>query len=256
MSESLVEKMKNLNFDILNPEEPSQRTTTTSSLQESCRKSIMRAVGLDRLCKASELPVPKPMVNFLAGELSTNDFFVNRNSLNSENITNCIYPAQCLLDNRTVMLKCIASNVKTPEMDTAMKAWGDLDHAYLMKCFAEFKQNKHDIMIFEHAPHSFADIQTKLRTSNGTIPEALIWKAFAQLCEVLVFLKSRGLTYEKLKPECIAFDSEGNLKLDSLLLYMPFKEDEMMDGTAVDDEGLKGIYTSPEVKFLLRWDFC
>ena len=64
---------------------------------------------------------------------------------------------------------------------------------------------------------------------------------------MLVFLRSRGLEYEKLKPECIAFDTEGNLKLDNLLLYMPHREDEMMDAMAVDDEGLKGIYTAPEV---------
>ena len=246
-ADSLVEMMKNLRFDILNPEEPSQNVATTPSLQESCRRTIIRAVGLDRLCKASELPVPKPMVNFLAGELSTNDFFVNRNSLNSENISNCIYPAQCLLDNRTVMLKCIGPSMKSPELTSAMKTWGDVEHPHLMRCFAEFKQNKHDILIFEHAPHSFTDIQTKLRNSNGSIPEDLIWRAFAQLCEVLVFLRSRGLEYEKLKPECIAFDSDGNVKLDNLLLYMPFKEDEMMDAMAVDDEGLKGIYTSPEV---------
>lgn len=244
---SLVEMMKNLRFDILNPQEPSQQFEATPSLQESCRKSIIRAVGLDRLCKASELPVPKPMVNFLAGELSTNDFFVNRNSLNSENISNCIYPAQCLLDNRTVMLKCIGPCMKSPELTSAMKAWGDVQHPHLMQCFAEFKQNKHDILIFEHAPHSFTEIQTKLRNSSGSIPEGLIWRAFAQLCEVLVFLRSRGLEYDKLKPECIAFDADGNLKLDNMLLYMPFKEDEMMNAMAVDDEGLKGIYTSPEV---------
>lgn len=245
--DKLAEMMKNLRFDILKPEETNQEPQATSSLQDSCRKAIVRAVGLDRLCKASELPVPKPMVNFLAGELSTNDFFVNRNSLNSENISNCVYPAQCLLDNRTVMLKCIGPCMASEELSKAMRAWSNVEHPSLMKCFAEFKQNKHDVLIFEHAPCSFTDVQTKLRKSGGSIPEDLIWRAFAQLCDVLVFLRTRGLEYEKLKPECIAFDTDGTLKLDNLLLYMPFKEDEMMEALALDDDNLKGIYTPPEV---------
>lgn len=246
-ADSLAEMMKNLRFDILNPEETSQQANPGSSLQESCRKAIIRAVGLDRLCKVSELPVPKPMVNFLAGELSTNDFFVNRNSLNSENLSNCVYPAQCLLDNRTVMLKCIAPCMKSDDLTKAIKSWSNLEHPNLMRCFAEFKQNKHDVLIFEHAPYSFADIQTKLRKCGGLIPEGLIWRALAQLSEVLVFLRSRGLEYEKLKPECVTFDTDGTLKLDNLLLYMPFKEDEMMEAMTLDDDSLKGIYSPPEV---------
>ena len=246
--DTLAEMMKKLRFDILKPEEINQQPEgAASSLQDSCRKAIVRAVGLDRLCKASELPVPKPMVNFLAGELSTNDFFVNRNSLNSENISNCVYPAQCLLDNRTVMLKCIGPCMASEELSKAMKAWSDVEHPSLMKCFAQFKQDKHDVLIFEHAPCSFAHVQTKLRKSGASIPEGLVWRASAQLCDVLVFLRTRGLEYEKLKPECIAFDTDGTLKLDNLLLYMPFNEDEMMEAMALDDDNLKGIYTPPEV---------
>ena len=58
--DTLAEMMKKLRFDILKPEEINQQPEgAASSLQDSCRKAIVRAVGLDRLCKASELPVPK-----------------------------------------------------------------------------------------------------------------------------------------------------------------------------------------------------
>lgn len=55
------------------------------------------------------------------------------------------------------------------------------------------------------------------------ILEYLIWKVFCELCLVMKYFNDKGIIYEIfILIDCIFFDENGILKLDSGLLYLFF----------------------------------
>ena len=216
------------------------------SLQQHCRTFILQAMGLKRLARIVDLPIPKTMVNFLANQLTVDDFFVNRNNLNSDHISHCVYPAKCLLDMSEVLLKCIPPCLVDDRVSSAMEAWKDVSHPNIMDKLVQFNQGGTEIIVYEYPPVALMDILAGQRRQSRFLPEYLIWKAFNELCSAIKYLNEKGIIYETANPtERISFDENGGLKLDSGLLYMPSPQDAM-NAMAMGDSST-GIYTTPEV---------
>ena len=234
-------------FNILNPEGAfSSFDPQPGSLQQHCRTFILQAVGLKRLARIVDLPIPKTMINYLANQLTVDDFFVNRNNLSSENMLNCVYPAKCLLDMSEVLLKCVMPCLVDDHFQAAMEAWKDVNHPNIMRSFLRFHQGGTEIIVFEYPPVSLEDIIRERRELRRHLPEYLIWKAFCELCSAMKYLNEKGIFYKTAKAtKRISFDEHGNLKLDSGLLYQSSPEDTMNDPDVRVDGA--GFYSPPEV---------
>ena len=233
-------------FNILNPSASGQDDSQPGSLQQHCRTFILQSVGLQRLAKIVELPLPQTMINFLANQLTVDDFYVNRNNLNSEHLSHCVYPAKCLLDMSEVLLKCVPPCLADDQVKAALEAWRGVSHPNLMHDLVHFSQEGTEIIVFEYPPITLVDVLCQHRELHKTLPEYLIWKAFCELCSVIKYLNEKGILYESMKPtERISFNEGGALKLDSGLLYMPSHQDNM-NAMALGDN-VSGVYSPPEV---------
>lgn len=234
-------------FNILNPDGAfAAEDAQPGSLQQHCRTSILQSVGLKRLAHIVDLPVPQTMVNFLANQLTVDDFYVNRNNLNSEHITHCVYPAKCLLDMSEVLLKCVPPCLADDRIKSTMEAWKGVSHPNIVHSLVQFNQGGTEIIVFEYPPVALVDVITEQRELRRLLPEYLIWKAFCELSSALKYLNEKGILYETSKPtERISFDENGVLKLDSGLLYMASAQDNM-NAMALGDDNT-GLYSPPEV---------
>ena len=234
-------------FNILNPDGvfPAE-DAQPGSLQQHCRTFILQSVGLQRLARIVDLPIPQTMVNFLANQLSVDDFYVNRNNLNSDHITHCVYPAKCLLDMSEVLLKCIPPCLADDRVKSTMEAWKGVSHPNITHSLVQFNQGGTEIIVFEYPPVSLVDVLTEQRELRRLLSEYLIWKAFCGLCSAIKYLNEKGIVYETSNPtERISFDENGALKLDSGLLYMASAQDNM-NAMAMGDN-TTGVYSPPEV---------
>lgn len=234
-------------FNILNPDGAyDAEDSQPGSLQQHCRTFILQSVGLKRLARIVDLPIPKTMINFLANQLSVDDFFVNRNNLNAEHLSHCTYPAKCLLDMSEVLLKCVPPCLADDRVKAAMEAWNDVSHPNIMHSLVHFKQGGTDIIVFEYPPVALVEILKERRELRRFLPEYLIWKAFCELCSAMKYLNEKGILYDTSKPtERISFNENGTLKLDSGLLYMSSAQDSM-NAMALGDTDT-GLYSPPEV---------
>lgn len=234
-------------FNILNPDGAfAAEDTQPGSLQQHCRTFILQSVGLKRLARIVDLPIPRTMINFLANQLSVDDFYVNRNNLNAEHLSHCVYPAKCLLDMSEVLLKCVPPCLADDRVKAAMEAWNGVSHRNIMHSFVQFNQGGTDIIVFEYPPVALVDILKERRELRRLLPEYLIWKAFCELCQAMKYLNDKGILYDTSKPtERISFNEDGSLKLDSGLLYMSSAQDSM-NAMALGDTDT-GLYTPPEV---------
>ena len=234
-------------FNILNPDGAfAAEDAQPGSLQQHCRTSILQSVGLKRLAHIVDLPVPQTMVNFLANQLTVDDFYVNRNNLNSEHITHCVYPAKCLLDMSEVLLKCVPPCLADDRIKSTTEAWKGVSHPNIVHSLVQFNQGGTEIIVFEYPPVALVDVITEQRELRRLLPEYLIWKAFCELSSALKYLNEKGILYETSKPtERISFDENGALKLDSGLLYMASAQDNM-NAMALGDDNT-GLYSPPEV---------
>lgn len=234
-------------FNILNPDGAfAAFDSQPGSLQQHCRTFILQAVGLKRLARIVDLPIPKTMINFLANQLTVDDFYVNRNNLNSEHISHCVYPAKCLLDMSEVLLKCVPPCLADDRFKAVMEAWNEVNHPNIMSSFLQFNQGGTEIIVFEYPPVALVDILNDRRELRRLLPEYLIWKAFCELCSAMKYLNEKGILYETSKPtERISFDENGTLKLDSGLLYQSSPQDTM-NAMAMGDTNT-GLYSPPEV---------
>ena len=234
-------------FNILNPDGAfAAEGPQLGSLQQHCRTFILQAVGLKRLARSVDLPIPKTMISFLTSQLTVDDFYVNRNNLNSQHISHCVYPAKCLLDMSEVLLKCVPPCLADDRVKAAMEAWDGVSHPNIMHNLVQFSQGGTDIIVFEYPPNALLDILHERKGLQRLFPEYLIWKAFCELCSALKYLNDKGIIYETSTPiDRISFDENGTLKLDSGLLYLSFSQDNM-NAMAMGDNGT-GIYTPPEI---------
>ncbi|XP_078350885.1 serine/threonine-protein kinase Nek7-like [Oculina patagonica] len=234
-------------FNILNPDSAfAAEDSQPGSLQQHCRTFILQSMGLKRLARIVDLPIPKTMINFLANQLTVDDFYVNRNNLNAEHLSHCVYPAKCLLDMSEVLLKCVPPCLADDRVKTAMEAWSGVSHPNIMHSFVQFNQGGTDIIVFEYPPVALVDILGERRELRRLLPEYLIWKAFSELCSAMQYLNDKGILYDTSKPtERISFDEHGTLKLDSGLLYTSSPQDSM-NAMALGDTDM-GLYTPPEV---------
>ena len=234
-------------FNILNPDGAfAAEDAQPGSLQQHCRTFILQSVGLKRLARIVDLPIPQTMVNFLANQLTVDDFYVNRNNLNSEHITHCVYPAKCLLDMSEVLLKCVPPCLADDRIKSTMEAWKGVSHPNIVHSLVQFNQGGTEIIVFEYPPVALVDVITEKRELRRLLPEYLIWKAFCELSSALKYLNEKGILYETSKPtERISFDENGALKLDSGLLYMASAQDNM-NAMALGDDNT-GLYSPPEV---------
>lgn len=234
-------------FNILNPDGAfAAEGAQLGSLQQHCRTFILQSVGLKRLARIVDLPIPHTMVNFLANQLTVDDFYVNRNNVNSEHMTHCVYPAKCLLDMSEVLLKCIPPCLSDDQVKSTMEAWKGVSHPNIMHSLVQFSQGGTEIIVFEYPPVALVDVLTEQRNLRRLLPEYLIWKAFCELCSAMKYLNEKGIIYETSKPsERISFDENAVLKLDSGLLYMASAQDNM-NAMALGDNNT-GIYSPPEV---------
>ena len=234
-------------FNILNPDGAfAAQDAQPGSLQQHCRTFILQSVGLKRLARIVDLPIPQTMVNFLANQLSVDDFYVNRNNLNSEHLTHCVYPAKCLLDMSEVLLKCVPPCLADERVKSIMEAWKGVSHPNITHNLVQFNQGGTEIIVFEYPPVALVDVLAEQRELRRLLPEYLIWKAFSGLCSAVKYLNEKGIIYETSKPtERISFDESGALKLDSGLLYMASGQDNM-NAMAMGDSNT-GLYSPPEV---------
>ena len=244
LQDSSIEEAK---FNVLSPDGAfAAEDSQPGSLQQHCRTFILQSVGLKRLARIVDLPIPKTMINFLANQLTTDDFYVNRNNLNSEHISHCVYPAKCLLDMSEVLLKCVPPCLADDRVKAAMEAWSGVNHPNMMHSLVQFNQGGTEIIVFEYPPVALVDILSERRELRRLFPEYLIWKAFYELCSAIKYLNEKGMLYETSKPtERISFDESGTLKLDSGLLYLSSPQDNM-NAMAMGDTDT-GIYSPPEV---------
>lgn len=234
-------------FNILNPDGAfAAEDAQPGSLQQHCRTFILQAMGLKRLARIVDLPIPKTMINFLANQLTVDDFYVNRNNLNSQHISHCVYPAKCLLDMSEVLLKCVPPCLADDRVKSAMEAWSGVNHPNIMQSLVQFSQGGTDIIVFEYPPVALLDILHERKGLRRLLPEYLIWKALCELSSALKCLNDKGIIYETSTPiDRISFDENGTLKLDSGLLYMASAQDNM-NAMAMGDNGM-GIYSPPEI---------
>lgn len=243
-----------LRLDILNPTASpapapaeTNRRSSLSSLQEHARSMILHSVGLKNLSRITELPLPKAIVSSLANQLALEDFYVNRNDLNTEHMSHCVYPAKCLLDMSDVVIKVIPQVLACDELNTSVDTWTRIKHHNLMNYFITFEKDGTRVLVFEYPPFAFPDIIRVLKNDKKQIPEFLIWKAFHELAAVLKHVHDDDVLYPSLKPERLAFTEDGVLKLESGILYTPTQQEMMgMDAAGIDDSGVTGVYTSPE----------
>ncbi|KAK3734823.1 hypothetical protein QZH41_002400 [Actinostola sp. cb2023] len=229
------------------PPQENNRRTSLTSLQEHCRTMILHSVGLKNLARITELPLPKAIVTSLANQLTLEDLYVNRNDLNNEHMSHCVYPAKCLLDMSDVVIKVVPEVLANDEFNVVVDVWTKMKHPNLMSYYITFEKEGNRVLIFEYPPFAFPDVVKALKNDNKKIPEFLIWKAFHELAAVIKHIHDEGVIYPSLKPERLAFTEEGVLKLESGLLYAPTQNELMgMDAAGIDDSGVTGVYTSPE----------
>ena len=234
-------------FNILNPDGAfAAEDAQPGSLQQHCRTSILQSVGLKRLANIVDLPIPKTMIDLLANQLTVDDFYVNRNNLNSQHISHCVYPAKCLLDMSEVLLKCVPPSLADDRVKAAMETWSGVTHPNIMHSLVQFKQGGTEIIVFEYPPVALVDILHERRGLRRLLPEYLIWKAFCELCTAMKYLNDKGILYETSTPiDRISFGENGTLKLDSGLLYLSSPQDNM-NAMAMGDSGT-GLYSPPEI---------
>ena len=233
-------------FDLLNPMGVARAAENKpATLQQHCRVFILQAVGLKRLSRIAELPLPKTMVLFLANQLAVDDFYINKNDLNGDHMSHCVYPAKCLLDMSDVILKCVPQCLRSEQVMRAVETWTNLRHPNLQSYLISFTQSETEIIVFDYSPFLLTDILRKLTEEGKTIPEYLIWKLFGEVCSVIKYLESNEVEYPELKPKYLSLTDEGDLKLDSGLLY-GVEQRDLMQGTAMDDTGICGVYVAPE----------
>ena len=235
-----------LRFDILDPSgvQAQHGSSDMTPLQESCRAKILKSVGLQRLARMTELPLPQSMVNVLMDQLTVDDFFVNRNNVTGEDMNNCVYQGKCLLDDTDVVLKCIPPCLASEDVTISASLWEHLRHPNLMQYLAKFSQDGTQVIVFHSYKHSLADILYERQSRMKIIPERLVWKAFKELCSVVKYLVENQVSYEKLKPERISFDKEGVLKLESGLLHGAGSDNFGMQMAMASPEA---VYTPPEI---------
>lgn len=253
-TQPLTEIDNHLRLNILNPigtpstaPPENTRRSSLSTLQEQARSMILHSVGLKNLSRITELPLPKAIISSLANQLTIDDFYVNRNSLNSEHMSHCVYPAKCLLDMSDVVIKVIPRVLASDEIDASVDSWTKIKHPNLMNYFITFEKDGNRVLIFEYPPFAFTDVVRALKSKGKKIPEFLIWKAFHELAAVLKHIHDDALPYPSLKPERLAFTEDGVLKLEHGILYLHTQQDMMgMEASGIDDSGVTGVYTSPE----------
>lgn len=233
-------------FNVLNPSAVSEGVENKpATLQQHCRVFILQAVGLKRLSRIAELPLPRTMILFLSNQLTVDDFYINKNDLNGEHMAHCVYPAKCLLDMSDVILKCVPQCLRNDHVMRAVEKWTLLRHPHLQPYLISFTQSETEIIVFDYSPYGLLDILRKLAQEGKTVPEYLIWKLFGELCDVIKYLESNEIEYPELKPKYLSLTDEGSLKLESGLLY-GIEERDPMQAVAMDDSGICGVYVSPE----------
>jgi hypothetical protein len=146
---------------------------------------ILHSVGLKNLARVTELPLPRAIVNSLSNQLNLEDFYVNKNELDSEHMSHCVYPAKCLLDMSDVVIKVVPETLASDEVNSAVELWTGMKHPNLMSYYITFTKGGTKVLVFEYPPYAFMDILKHLKKENKKIPEFLLWKAFHDLASII-----------------------------------------------------------------------
>ena len=235
---------ESLRFDVLNACGADAKAADATPLQENCRAKIIQSVGLDRLGRANELPIPQTMVNCLMEQLTIDDFFVHRGQVSAAHVSTCVFPAKCTLDSSDVVLKCFPPCLESEEQAGLVEKWTGLTHPNLMQYFAQFRQAGTHVVVFARHPHPMVDVlSARQEAQNALIPKRLVWKAFVEVCRVLKYLAANHVFYDNLNPEKVTFAKDGTVKLDNGLLYCSADP----SGMQMAMESPEAVYSSPEV---------
>ena len=81
-------------FNIIDPSnsKSSSASDQPMSLLQSSRGAILKAVGVDKSKDVlKNLDLPKNLINYLAKEFGSDDFFVNKNDVTPEDVISGIY---------------------------------------------------------------------------------------------------------------------------------------------------------------------
>ncbi|KAL3872852.1 hypothetical protein ACJMK2_036039 [Sinanodonta woodiana] len=214
------------------------------SLQDICRSAILSRLTLQRLQQVADLPLPTIIKQFLCHFRIPNDFnldgiFIDYNFNFPNHVhhkTHQIHPGRCLLDNQEVLIKsehinepCALCNTignHTMVFEEEREKWRILRHRNLMNCYVGMVDYSSEIECFvlDFPKINLQDLSFRLYLSQIRSPEFLAWQLLFKLSDVLLYLQENGLTpWELCQPQHVVISSDGEIKLENMLLYLPLK---------------------------------
>ena len=238
-------------FDVHNPaaipKVTNQSVTQPGTLQECCRATILQNAGLEKCHDLrKELDLPHSLLEFLTTEFGTDDFFVNKEDVTSEDIASGTYKATCLLDQKHTLLKCIPNHVMTDGAKSVASKWMLKDIDGVQKCLVSFKEEDKDIFVLQYLPHKLPFVIKSLKSKDKQMSESLIWYIVENIAKALRALNAKGIQYKDLKPEKVGFLSTCDLKLENQILHIS-EQTSVMEQFVMVDDVQPGIYTPPEI---------
>ena len=238
-------------------------TFSVMSLQQWCRRSVLKALTIERIDKIRELPLPPPMKAFLATfgvpeDFDTEGFHMNYNfhfPNHPHHRTHRVHPAQCLFDSSRVLIK--AQNMGNQDCNICFMLgerlmfeqesdrWASVNHPHLQRCYMKMVDEVHKITcyVLEFPLISLKDLAIKLSFASVYVPEVLIWDTLYKVSSALLYLQKENLHNELYEPQHFILDQQGEVKVENLLLYLPTQGSARYRTSA---QHRNAIYTAPE----------
>ena len=242
-------------------------------LQQWCRRAILRSLTLHRVDKINELPLPNALNACISTfsvpeDFDTDGFHMTYNfhfPNHPHHKTHRVHPARYLIDKTRVLIKaqnnnchgCSVCSMLGEELRVHQESdrWALANHPHIQRCFMKMINDKTAITcyVLEFPLINLKDVAIKLSISSIHIPEFLLWDTMYKMASALNHLHELNLSTGLCEPQNFVLMSDGQVKVENLLLYLPTMFGVHTYRTCVPRQKV-AIYTAPETWLGWQWN--
>ena len=240
------------------------KSTTVTSLQDHCRKAILKCVTISRVHQVMDLPLPAVIQDFLTSFSIPEDFdltgmYVDYNfnfPYHLHHRTHQIHPGVCLLDGTNVLIKsysdipcsmCGNEGSKLEDKKTR-EIWRTIKHENVQNCLLTITDpsQNFECTVFDFPMMNLQDYAYNVYLAGNHVPEFLVWEILLKLTTALLYLAAKKVEpWDLCKPETTVIDERGQIKIENLLLYYPSKR----PFRPLDNVAFSKMYQAPELAY-------
>eukprot|EP00112_Aurelia_sp_Birch-Aquarium-sp1_P023838 Seg7272.1 transcript_id=Seg7272.1/GoldUCD/mRNA.D3Y31 product="Serine/threonine-protein kinase Nek6" protein_id=Seg7272.1/GoldUCD/D3Y31 len=222
------------------------KDTTQATLEDRCRAKVLEVTGIDQAEDLREkLDLPGPIIDFLTKRFGSSDFLINKHEVTAEDITAETYKATCVLNNQSVLLKCIPNSIMTEENREKEKIWKNKELKGIQRILLSFQEEKKEMYILGGGLCGLDDIVKSLKAKDTATDEVSLWFLLKETVQILIRLQAKDLRYDNLQLKKICLSKDGEILLFNPIRYITKNADN--DPFAMSGSHSSAIYTPPEL---------